>query len=354
MWRRDEPGWWYGPEAALVPRLLMPASLLWGHIAERRWAKAVPFHARVPVICIGNFTTGGTGKTPLALHMAGVVERLGRSPVFLTRGYGGRLTGPHHVVLDQDIAADVGDEPLLLVRRAPVMLARDRAAGARAILAAGGRRLVIIMDDGLQNPALAKDVTIAVVDGRRGIGNGRVIPAGPLRAPVAAQLARVDAIVINQPAGPEAGPTAQAIADQFKTRFSGPVLRARTGAAGDTAWLKQKPVLAFAAIGAPQRFFGLLQSLGGEIVREVAFPDHHPFSEMEAAGLLAEAKARGTQLVTTEKDWVRLSQEKPAQAQLRAASRPLAIAMRFAEPDAKRLETLIEAALARHDAAATS
>ena len=329
MLRRDEPGWWYGPEDALLPRLLMPAAHLWGHIAERRFAGVVPFRAGVPVICIGNFTAGGTGKTPLALHMAGVLGRLGRNPVFLTRGYGGRLAGPHRITPDQDTAADVGDEPLLLARQAPVMLARDRAAGARAIVAAGGEQQVIVMDDGLQNPALAKDLTIAVVDGRRGIGNSRVIPAGPLRAPLAAQLTRADAIVINQPAGDEAEPAAQAIAGRFKARFGGPVLMAKTGAAGETAWLKEKPVLAFAAIGAPQRFFGLLRSLGAEIVRETAFPDHHPFSDREAAGLLAEAKAAGAQLVTTEKDWVRLSRDKRAQAELKAAARPLAIQLRF-------------------------
>ena len=339
---RDEPLWWYGPRNALPSRLMMPVAHLWGWVAERRFAKAVPLPVGLPVVCIGNFTAGGTGKTPVALYMAGRLEQLGRSPVFLTRGYGGSLAGPHRVEPEHDSAADVGDEPLLLARRAPVMLARDRAAGARAIVAAFPAGTVIIMDDGLQNPALAKDLTIAVVDGRRGIGNGRVMPAGPLRAPLAAQLPRVDVIVINQAIGGEA--EASAHGDMFRQRFEGPVLDARTEVAGDTAWLKETPVIAFAAIGAPGRFFGLLRSLGATVLREVAFPDHHPFTGTEAAKLLASARTMGAQLVTTEKDWVRLG----AHAELKAAARTLPIAIAFAPADQARLDQMLRSMLSRY------
>ncbi len=359
MWRHDEPGWWYGPNDGLMSRLLIPAASIWARIAERRWATTLPFRAERPVICIGNFTAGGTGKTPLALEMAGIVERLGRSPVYLTRGYGGRLKGPHWIVPGKDTATDTGDEPLLLARRAPVMLAQNRAAGARTIAAAGRTDHVIIMDDGLQNPALAKDFVIAVVDGRRGVGNGRVIPAGPLRAPLPAQLARVDAIVVNQSAGPEAESMAKAITTRFKSLLSAPVFVARTMPTGETGWLQEKPVLAYAAIGSPERFFRTLRSLGAKVEREVTFPDHHPFTEADAKSLLQTARAAGAQLVTTEKDWVRLTVragggDGGAVGQLKAASRPLPITLVFDAPDAMRLETLIASAIARHAAVASS
>ena len=347
--RLDEPGWWYGPGGTVQARLLSPAAHLWGWIAERRFVNAAPAQVALPVICIGNFTAGGTGKTPLSLAIAGILRQHGRNPTFLTRGYGGKLAGPHWVDADRDSAADAGDEPLLLARRAPVMLARDRAAGARAIAASAAAGFVIIMDDGLQNPALRKDMTIAVVDGRRGIGNGRVIPAGPLRAPLIAQLARVDVIVINQPAGGNSSTdTGSTIGDWFRQRFAGPVLEARTVVAGETASLREKPVLAFAAIGAPGRFFDLLRALGATVVREVAFPDHHPFTATEVRQLLDAARQTGAQLVTTEKDAVRLG----AHPELGAAVRTVPIRIAFAPPEQARLDAMLVAMLARHAAAA--
>ena len=342
--RLDEPGWWYGPGGALQARLLAPAAQLWGWIAERRWVNAVPQRVGLPVVCSGNFTAGGTGKTPLALHMADTLVRLGHNPVFLTRGYGGSRTGPHWVDAARDTAAEVGDEPLLLARQAPVMLARDRVAGARALAAAAAPGSVIIMDDGLQNPSLAKDLTIAVVDGRRGIGNGRVMPAGPLRAPLAAQMARVDVIVINRPAGDQG----DSIGAWFRQRFDGPVLDARTEAAGDMAWLWEKPVIAFAAIGAPRRFFELLRSLGATVAQEVAFHDHHPFTALEARQLLQASRETGAQLVTTEKDHVRLA----GHSELAAAVRTLPIRLTFVPAEQARLEAMLAAMLARHAARA--
>ena len=341
----DEPAWWYGPAAAPAARILEPVAKVWSRVAARRWSRAVPYRARLPVICIGNFTAGGTGKTPLALHIAGQLQRLGHVPVILTRGYGGRARGPRWVDARRDTGAEVGDEPLLLARAVPVLVARDRAAGARAIEADGARGDVIVMDDGLQNPALAKDLTLAVVDGQRGVGNGRVIPAGPLRAPLDVQLARVDAVVINQPDGQATGQSA--VADWFRRQFAGPVLAATTGPSGDTAWLVGKPVVAYAGIGAPPRFFDLLRRLGAEVRHEVAFPDHHRFTAVEARRLLALAEQFGSRRVTTQKDLARLAGATGDLAALHAASTPLPIALRFEARDEERLAILIETALHR-------
>ncbi len=354
--RFDEPRWWYGTDRAIAVRLLAPAGRLWGWVAERRYQSAEVYRSRLPVICIGNFTAGGTGKTPLSIAVAGLVRDLGFSPTFLTRGYGGRTAGPHWVDEGRDGAELVGDEPLLLSRAGPVMVARDRVRGALAIEGAlpdvrdsgmrqpGGR--VIIMDDGLQNPGLVKDLAIAVVDGRRGIGNGRVLPAGPLRAHLPRQLQRVHAIVINQPAA-RAGETTstETACPPALGAFMGPILTARTVPAGNTAWLKGAPVFAYAGIGSPQRFFDLLEAQGAQLVEQRAFPDHHAFSEVEARKLLLFARDRGLGLVTTDKDLVRLSGLSGTRGDLREASRTLSITVELVQADRERLKGLVEAAI---------
>lgn len=338
-----EPAWWYRAAPTMTARALRPAADIWGELAVFRYDRKQPFDPGLPVVCVGNFTAGGTGKTPLALRIARELERLGARPAFLSRGYGGRISGPHWVAPGRDRAADVGDEPLLLAAAAPVMIARDRAEGARAIVATGARHGAIVMDDGLQNPGLAKSLSIAVVDGRRGIGNGEVIPAGPLRAPLAFQLALVDAVVVNAPddaAGRETG-----FADWLRHNFGGPVISAVTGPSVDTAWLHEAPVLAYCGIGAPERFFGLLQRLGARLAAARAFADHHAFTEADARGLLAEADRLGARLCTTEKDYVRLAGVGACEA-LRARSRALPIMLRFSERDELRLKGLLEASLA--------
>ena len=353
--RLDEPAWWYGPEGERVARLLTPVAWAWGFVGEQRWKQARAYVSQRPVICIGNFTAGGTGKTPMALHMASVVEGLLRSPVFLTRGYGGRLAGPHRIVTG-DKPRDVGDEPLLLAARAPVVLARDREQGARAIEAGGRPGDVIIMDDGLQNPSLAKDLSIAVVDGRRGIGNGYVMPAGPLRAPLQAQLARVDAIVINTPVGGDAvaGRDGTMVTDWVRRKFDGPILTSTTAPAGDTTWLEEGPIVAFAAIGAPERFFNLLRASGARLAATRSFPDHHFFAEADAAALLALAGQHKARLLTTEKDWVRLDEAGIHAGELRARSQTLKIALSFADADQNRLVDLVASALAEQGRARIS
>ena len=335
--RLEEPSWWYGSGAGLVPRCLAPLGALYGWEARRRYARVTPYRARLPVVCVGNLTAGGTGKTPLALYLCAHLQAGGLRPAVLTRGYGGRHAGPHWVAEGDDAEA-VGDEALLLARAAPTMVARDRAAGAQAIEAGVAMAAdVIVMDDGLQNPQLAKDLALAVVDGRRGLGNGRVMPAGPLRASLEFQLGLVDAIVVNAPA-PDAG---GAVVEWLVQRFDGPVLCCATAVAGDTAWLQGQRAVAWAGIGAPERFFTMLRGLGVELAETVAFGDHQRLAEADARRLLALAERHRAILVSTAKDMARLKRAAGALAALAAATRVLPIELRFAEADAERLAGLV-------------
>ncbi len=349
--RLDEPAWWYGTDHRLAPRLLQPIGAIWGAVAIRSYARATPYRSRLPVICIGNFTAGGTGKTPLALEVAGELQRQGCKAVFLTRGYGGRVAGPHWVDHAADKAMDVGDEPLLLARQAPTLVSRDRANGAKAIETGERPADVIVMDDGLQNPSLQRDLSLAVVDGRRGLGNGRVIPAGPLRAPLDFQFGLTDAIVVNEPHDGEVG--AAPTADWLRRRFPGPVLSASVQPVESVAWLNNAAVVAFAGTGAPQRFFDLLRRCGADVVHAVPFPDHHPFGEADAQRLMDLASAASATLVTTEKDWARMGASGGQVGRLKAMSRVLPITMSFGERDAVRLKTLLEVAVKAKSGAAS-
>jgi tetraacyldisaccharide 4'-kinase len=345
--RLEEPAWWYGAAQATRPplaaRLLAPFARLYGAIVEARFRRRQPYRSRFPVICVGNFTAGGTGKTPLAILIAQLIIARGGKPAFLTRGYGGSERGPVWVAEGENAAGRFGDEPLLLARIAPTLVARDREQGVRFIEDSGLSVSAVIMDDGLQNPALVKDLSIAVVDAARGLGNGEVIPAGPLRAPIAFQLGLVDAIVVREP---QAVPTAAApgILGLLKRTFPGPVLAVRAVPEGDTAWLAGTPVVAFAGIANPARFFALLESLGARVLQKIAFPDHHVLSRHDGEHLLALAEKDGAQLVTTEKDWVRLEGDRRLPAALVEHARPLAIRLEIEERDLVRLVSLIEAA----------
>lgn len=341
----DEPSWWYADDGsgAWAQRLLAPLSWLYAREAQRRFVRTEPYQSRLPVICVGNFVAGGTGKTPLAVAIAKHVQTMGGVPVFLSRGYGGAMRGPQLVDQRQHRSADVGDEPLLLARTATVMIARDRRAGAQAIEQEADAASVIVMDDGLQNPALKKDLVIAVVDGGRGIGNGAVIPAGPLRAPIDFQLGMADAVVVN---GKGSAARPDHVLERLRQQFPGPVLHADVAAAGETDWLYDLPVLAFSGIGNPQRFFNLLESLGARVVDRRTFGDHHQFKEREAHELMRAATAQGARLVTTEKDWVRLSHEGGALEALQTVTAPVPIELRFAEQEQGRLAALIDGVLA--------
>jgi tetraacyldisaccharide 4'-kinase len=291
-----EPGFWWRSESAAA-QLLAPVAAAYGFIAARRMAQP-GWRARMPVLCVGNFTVGGSGKTPTAIAVAQLLANAGRRPFFLSRGYGGALRGP--VRVDTQGAAAVGDEPLLLARVAPTIVARDRPAGARAAIAAGAG--AIVMDDGWQNPSLAKDLVIAVLDGRRGIGNGRVFPAGPLRAPLEQQLDHASALLVIGPPGPAAAPAMTAAERRRLPRFAGDLVP-------DPATVERLAglrVLAFAGIADPNKFFATLEASGIAIVERRGFPDHHRYAPDEIARLMADADARALTLVTTEKDVARL------------------------------------------------
>lgn len=339
-----EPGWWYGSATAWQAKALSPIARIWSAVAERRISSAKPVRAALPVICIGNFTAGGTGKTPLSIYVARLLVRRVERPIFLTRGYGGRIKGPHRVSPALDTARDVGDEPLLLARHAPVIVSRDRTAGAALAARDAGLKppSVIVMDDGLQNPGLAKDLSIAVVDSRRGIGNGLVIPAGPLRVALAAQLELADAIVVNRAPGAPAG---SAVAEWLRKTFPGPVVEAAVEPDASAIDIAGARVITLAGIANPSRFTALVEGLCGEIVRRFEFADHHTLTEREAAAVLAAAKAAGARIVTTEKDFVRLSGEKGAVGELAASAIAIPIKLTLDEAGSTRLDALIGAAL---------
>jgi tetraacyldisaccharide 4'-kinase len=283
----------------------------------------------VPVICIGNFTVGGTGKTPVAIAVAHILQEQGGRPAFLTRGYGGRFAGPVQVDPARHGPQDIGDEPLLLSRAAPTVVSRDRVAGARLCREVGAS--VIVMDDGLQNPSLHKDLAIAVVDAEGGVGNGLCLPAGPLRAPLQAQWRHVDAVVLVGE-----GAAGEALAREA-AMHSKPVLRARLVPDPTVAArLAGARVLAFAGIGRPRKFFATLEACGAAVVRARTFPDHHPYSEEEVQALLDEARAEALLPVTTEKDLVRIAALGPGLAE-GVATLPVTLVFHDKEPLRARL-----------------
>ncbi len=313
---REPAFWWRKP--GLAACALSPLGAIYGAIAGARMG-ATGARAPVPVICVGNFTLGGSGKTPAAIALADMLIAAGHRPVMLSRGYGGGAAGPLVVDGLAHGAAQVGDEALLLARAAPTIVARDRVAGARAAVEAGAS--IIVMDDGLQNASLAKDFAVAVVDGQRGIGNGMVFPAGPLRAPMEAQWARTSAILV---VGDATG--AQGLCAEAEKR-NVPVFRGTLKPNGAAlASLQGHKVLAFAGIGNPEKFFATLDAANIATPVREAFADHHRFTAEEAAALLMQAEHEGLDLVTTEKDLARMAGE-PGLAALRTRARALPVTL---------------------------
>jgi tetraacyldisaccharide 4'-kinase len=393
---RDPAFWW--TEHSTAATLLAPIGAGYGAIAARYMARQGR-KAPVPVICVGNFTLGGAGKTPTAIALAGLLLASGHRPFFLSRGYGGRVAGPvridqlhpagsamapglaafvgrrwpggseelaperspgttlpdpapqgegekeagtvtcgHPRLVREGRLSDVGDEALLLARVAPTIVARDRLAGAKVAVEGGAD--TIIMDDGLQNPSLNKDLAIAVVDGRRGIGNGRTFPAGPLRAPLEAQFNHLDAVLVVGSAG-----RAAQYAMDIARRRGAPVLHADLHPAPEAvAELAGKPVLAFAGIADPDKFFATLAAHGIPAAVRKPFPDHHRYAVDEISALLACAQRNGLTPVTTEKDLARLSRD-PAANDLIARSATLPVTLRFREAPA--VEAMLRAAIRR-------
>jgi tetraacyldisaccharide 4'-kinase len=291
-----EPAFWWEPGRGT---LLSPLGAIYGAAAALRM-RASGRSAGLPVICLGNLTIGGGGKTPTALAVARVLLAAHQRPFFLSRGYGGRLAGPVQVNSAVHGAADVGDEPLLLARLASTIVARDRVAGAQTARFNGAS--IVVMDDGFQNPSLKKDLAILAVDGRRGIGNGRVIPAGPLRASLESQIARAHAAVIVGP-GDAGEPVAEAARRRGLAVFRGRIEPDRQTLAA----LAGRKVLAFAGIADPRKFFATLEEAGVAVAERQSFADHHRYSPAEAEALLARAQAHKLILITTEKDHVRLA-----------------------------------------------
>ena len=289
-----EPAFWHRP-ASVLSAALWPLSKIYGEIAAFRMTRP-GVAAGVPVICVGNFHVGGAGKTPTVLALVDMLRGLGETPVVLSRGYGGRLKGPVLVDPVRHGAADVGDEPLMMAARTPVVVSRDRVEGA--VLARARGASVIVMDDGFQNPSLVKHLSLVVIDAARGLGNGFVFPAGPLRAPLDSQLARTDALVVIGD-----GEAAAVVAAQAKV----PVFRARLAPDPvSLAALREKRVLAFAGIGDPQKFFRTLRAAEVDVADERSFADHHPYAAQEIAVLRDEARSKSLTLVTTRKDIARL------------------------------------------------
>jgi tetraacyldisaccharide 4'-kinase len=310
----------------LRPLLLSPASAIWRRRAAARFHNASPSKVDAPVICIGNAVAGGAGKTPVALAVNESLMRHGIAAHFLSRGYGGREPGPLRVNPDLHSAADVGDEPLLLAQHAPTWIAHDRVAGAQAAVAAGAG--AIVMDDGFQNPSLFKDISILVVDGGYGFGNGYVMPAGPLREDLGAAVDRADAIAII-------GTDDASIEKHLGGRR--PVIAARFVPVIEDDDLSGQPVVAFAGIGRPEKFFETLSGMGCTLVATRSFADHHAYSADEVMRLIDTASAAGAIAVTTEKDATRL----PLEA--RDMVRTLRVTLEWRDRDA--LDTVLAPAL---------
>ncbi|MFN7452650.1 MAG: tetraacyldisaccharide 4'-kinase [Alphaproteobacteria bacterium] len=291
-----------------LAQILRPVAAIYavGTLIDRMLTTAK--HAGIPVISVGNVTAGGAGKTPTTLALAELLAE--HSPHILTRGYGAKIVAPLRVNPAQHTAREVGDEALLLARIAPVWAFVDRISSATAARAAGAK--ILLCDDALQHHALHKDLNLLVMDGGYGIGNGLLLPAGPLREPLKCALARSHAVILI---GEDLHGLSAAI--------SLPVFHAALKPAGDTSWLTGTRIIAFAGIARPQKFYATLARLGAEIIATHDFPDHHPYSERELEGLVQA----GQMVVTTEKDWVRLT---PA---WQKKIRPLPVMLQFDEPE---------------------
>lgn len=292
------PDFWHRPRAGFRAQLLKPLGLLYARATARRLAQGARLRMDVPVICIGNINVGGTGKTPTVIAVVEYLRNLYLETHIVSRGYGGTLEGPVRVDPARHTAAQVGDEPLLLAAFAEVWVSKDRAAGAAAAQAAGAK--AIILDDGFQNPALAYDLSIVVVDAKKGFGNELCLPAGPLREPVQTGLARADILLSIGDMAAQDGFDTSLLPEGL------PHVRAALAPLQTGMDWTDTPLLAFAGIAHPEKFFSTLRGLGATLIHAEPLDDHQPLTASLLARLEADARAKGAQLVTTEKDAVRL------------------------------------------------
>jgi tetraacyldisaccharide 4'-kinase len=317
------PAFWWRADPGIAALALWPAARLWGAAASWRMKRPARFRPPVPVVCVGNFVVGGAGKTPTAIALARIARGRGLKPGFLTRGYGGSESGPVLVVASPDAARRFGDEAPLLAAAAPTVLSHDRAAGAALLVEQ--RVDLVIMDDGFQNPSLAKDFVFVAVDAGVGIGNGRIMPAGPLRAPLELQLRHADVLVVIGE-GAAAEPLVRAAA-----RAGRPTCRARFRPLRVKEWRKG-PILAYAGIGRPEKFFETLAGIRAPVARTRGFADHHRFTDAEIEQLLDQAAYEKLRLVTTEKDLARLRGMGGAATRLADRSDAFPIVLEFENP----------------------
>lgn len=326
------PDFWQRARRSPWPFLLLPLSRLWRLAFALRQRRARPLRLGVPVICVGNLVVGGAGKTPTVLALAKRLQAQGVAVHVISRGYGGRKKGPLLVDPARHAASEVGDEALLLGRSAPTWIGRRRQSAAQAAVAAGAAAL--LLDDGYQDPALVKDLSLVVVDADYGFGNGRVLPAGPLREPVESGLARADAVLLI---GAAATAAAEIMPDRRRSPV--PLLRAEIRAEPIAPPLQGAGVIAFAGIGRPEKFFATLTAQGCRLLATHAFPDHHAYRPAEIRRLVTQARDAGARLLTTQKDQVRLGPDAPAEVEA------LAVTLHFADEAA--LERLLAPLLAR-------
>jgi len=286
---------------SILSALLAPFAIIYGAAGALKWKTTTPWRAPVPVICIGNLVAGGAGKTPIAMAIADLLQEQGYAVRFLSRGYGGNSPGPVQVDLTRHTARNVGDEPLLLAKVAPTWVSKDRIFGAEAAIEDGAE--IIIMDDGFQNPAVAKTLSFLVVDGGYGFGNARVMPAGPLRESISVGLKRADAVIL---VGDDTTGVVEIIR---KTAPETPLIRARLSTFNSAQRFVGEKILAFAGIGRPEKFFQTAKDIGCAVIGERAFPDHYAYTPDDLARLAEEAVAMDATLLTTAKDFQRIPEE---------------------------------------------
>ncbi len=299
------PRFW--SEGGWQSRALQPLALAYGGLARGYRLLKPKVQAPLPLVCVGNYTAGGAGKTPVVRSLVEGLETRGHRPVVVSKGYGGRLKGPLWVDPLKHTAAEVGDEPLLLASDCPVMVARSRAQGMAFLRQELAKALpahhdLIVMDDGLQNPSLRPDLAFAVVDAGTGIGNARTLPAGPLREPLALGFERSQAVIVLRTGQEADHPSLAAVMHQAQAQDL-KLLHGHT-------YLQEAParpwVLAFCGIARPAKFFRSLTEAGYRLTDTQPFGDHQPFPEAALGNLYRRARADEAQLVTTEKDWLRL------------------------------------------------